>query len=130
MGFRSLFRQFLVWMRCIHQPDLVAKRVAIHPAPEQIESGLMMVVGNRNLQKWGCFQCPGGCGEVIKLSLNNKHHPCWAITIDRLERPTVSPSIRQLNDCRCHFWVRRGIVEWCEDTPSPSLITPEKEKLN
>ncbi|WP_397333747.1 DUF6527 family protein [Nostoc sp. FACHB-145] len=21
-----------------------------------------------------------------------------------------------LNECRCHFWVRQGIVEWCADS--------------
>ena len=122
MRFRSLFRQFLVWMRRIRKPDLVAKQVAIHPAPEQIKPGLMLVVGNRNLQKWGCFQCPGGCGEIIKLSLNTKQHPCWVITIDGLERPTVSPSVRQLNACSCHFWIRQGTVEWCSDSPKPNLF--------
>jgi Family of unknown function (DUF6527) len=122
MRFRSLFRQFLVWMRRIRQPDLVARRVAIHPSAEQLKPGMMLVVGDQTLQKWGCFQCPGGCGEIIKLSLNAKQHPCWAITIDGLERPTVSPSVRQLNDCRCHFWIRQGTVEWCADSSKPNFL--------
>jgi hypothetical protein len=115
MGFTGWMRQLLVWMRRIRQPDFVVRRVRVHPAPEEIKSGVMVFVGERHLQKWACFRCPGGCGEVVKLSLNAKQHPCWQVEIDNLARPTVVPSVRQLNDCGCHFWIREGIVKWCDD---------------
>jgi hypothetical protein len=119
MIFRSLVRQFLIWGQRVRRPDFVAKRIATHPAPEKLKPGLMLVVGTPNLQKWGCFQCPGGCGEIIKLSLNPHRRPCWAITIDGLGRPSISPSVRQLTDCHCHFWIKEGSVEWCADSPRP-----------
>jgi Family of unknown function (DUF6527) len=115
MGFSGWMRQLLVWMRRIRQPDFVVRRVRVHPAPEEIKPGMMIVVADRHLQKWACFQCPGGCGEVIKLSLNPKQRPCWQVQADDWGRPTVSPSVRQLNACGCHFWIREGNVEWCDD---------------
>jgi Family of unknown function (DUF6527) len=115
MGFSGWMRQLLVWMRRIRQPDFVVKRVAVHPAPEEIKLGVMVIVGDRHLQKWACFQCPGMCGEVIKISLNSKQRPCWKVNTDRLNRPTVAPSVRQLNTCSCHFWIREGNVQWCDD---------------
>lgn len=115
MRFSSWIRQLLVWMRRIRQPDFVVERVAVHPAPEEIKPGVMVLVGDRQRQKWTCFQCPGGCGEIIKLSLNTKHSPCWEVEVDRLDCPTISPSIKQLNSCGCHFWIRRGEVTWCDD---------------
>jgi hypothetical protein len=114
MTLSSWIRQLLVWVRRIRQPDFVVKRVTVHPAPEEIRPGIMVIVGDRTRQKWVCFQCPDGCGEIIKLSLNPKQRPCWTVSIDRLDRPTISPSIRRLNACRCHFWIRQGIVHWCD----------------
>jgi hypothetical protein len=115
MRFGGVLRQLLVWLRRIRQPDFVVRRVRVHPAPEDVKPGMMVIVGDQGLQKWACFQCPGGCGEVIKLSLNPKQRPCWRVAIDGLELPTVEPSVRQMNDCRCHFWIREGNVEWCDD---------------
>jgi hypothetical protein len=115
MGFSGWMRQLMVWMRRIRQPDFVVRRVRVHPAPEEIKPGVMIVVGDERLKKWACFQCPGGCGEVVKLSLNPKQRPAWQVKTDDLNRPTISPSVRQLNSCGCHFWIRDGNVEWCND---------------
>ncbi|BAY63624.1 hypothetical protein NIES22_37120 [Calothrix brevissima NIES-22] len=116
MFLRGVVRQLLIWLRFIRQPDLSARIVPTHPAPKNIKPGEILVVGDAEYQKWACFRCPGGCGENILLSLNQKRHPCWAIAIDSLGRPTLNPSVRQLNECHCHFWVRQGVVEWCADS--------------
>ncbi len=112
----NLIRQILVWLRFIPKPDFDTQRVLTHPNPENIRLGQITVVGDSKYQKWACFRCPGGCGESILLSLNQNRHPYWKVTLDWLGRPTLYPSIRQLNECRCHFWVRQGIVEWCPDS--------------
>jgi len=102
----------------IPRSDLVAEFTPRHPAPDQIVPGEMTIVRD-GVNKWACFRCPGGCGEKIKLSLNQKRRPRWTVTPDCLNRPTVSPSIRQLNECRCHFWIRQGRVDWCKDSGYP-----------
>ena len=112
----NLIRQLLVWLRFIPKLDFEARTVLTHPTPENIKSGQILVVGDSKYQKWACFRCPGGCGESILLSLNHKRHPYWKVGLDWLGRPTLHPSIRQLNECRCHFWVRQGIVKWCSDS--------------
>ncbi|MCW3783225.1 DUF6527 family protein [Defluviimonas salinarum] len=75
-----------------------------------------MIVVRDGVDKWACFLCPGGCGEVLKLSLSRNRRPRWKVNIDWLARPTAAPSVRQLNECRCHFWIRKGRVEWCRDS--------------
>ena len=112
----NLIRQILVWLRFIPKPDFDTQIVLTHPNPENIRLGQITVGGDSKYQKWACFRCPGGCGESILLSLNQNRHPFWKVTLDWLGRPTLYPSIRQLNKCRCHFWVRQGIVEWCPDS--------------
>jgi hypothetical protein len=116
MRFSSWLKQ--IWRRFqrIPKPDFTTEVVAIHPEPDRIKPRKILVVGDLHIQKWACFRCPGGCGEIVKLSLNQKRTPCWSIRVDEFDRPTISPSIRQTNDCRCHFWIREGRVEWCGDS--------------
>lgn len=116
MFLRDLIRWVLIKLKVIPRPDLSAQIVKVHPAPEEILPKQILVVGDAQYRKWACFRCPGGCGEVILLSLNQTQHPSWKITIDQLGRPTIHPSVRQLNECRCHFFVRQGSIEWCSDT--------------
>ena len=113
---QSIIRWILVWLRVIRKPDFSAKLVSVHPVPKDLKPEKMLIVGGQGFQKWACFQCPGGCGEKIQLSLNQALHPCWAASIDRLGRPTLHPSVRQLNECKCHFWIREGTVHWCADS--------------
>jgi len=118
MFFRDLFRQILVWFRVIQKPDFYIKLVSQHPAPETVKAmhGQVLVVGDKKLKKWVCLNCPDNCGEIILLSLNKSRRPSWSISIDRIGRPSLSPSIRKLDGCKSHFWLRDGFVDWCNDS--------------
>lgn len=74
----------------------------------------LSIVGNPDLQKWACLNCPGGCGARIALSLNPNRRPSWSVRLDWLRRPSIHPSVHQKNDCGCHFWVQNGRVRWCK----------------
>ncbi|WP_394356857.1 DUF6527 family protein [Shumkonia mesophila] len=113
---RDLLRQTLVLLRLIRRPDFVAHVSKRHPTPDEMLTGVIVVVQDGRHQKWACLRCPGGCGERLQLSLNPTRRPHWAITLDWLRRPSVTPSVRQLTACRCHFWIKDGIVEWCADS--------------
>lgn len=115
MLFRTFAQQLLTRLRLIPRPDFAAQIVPTHPSPEAVKPGAMLVVGDATYQKWACFRCPGDCGENILLPLNKAQRPRWAVSIDWLGRPTIHPSVRQLNECRCHFWIRQGRVDWCLD---------------
>lgn len=113
---RPLILKLLVALRIIPRPDLTARSQPTHPNPEELPPGHLVVVRNGELEKWTCFQCPGGCGEKIMLSMSKSRRPRWKTVTDWLGRPTVEPSIRQVNECRCHFWIREGRVDWCADS--------------
>ena len=116
MSWRDVVRRGLVWLRLICQPDLLGQYVPTHPKPAELTAGQLLIVGQPDLQKWACLRCPGGCGEQLLLSLNPARRPRWTASIDWLGRPTVQPSVKQLDGCRCHFWIRCGMVEWCSDS--------------
>jgi hypothetical protein len=99
----------LGWLRY----DLLVSPVSLHPGKNAVPPGELWVVTDAGVKKWACMSCPGGCGVQISLSLNPDRRPCWSVETDFWNRPTVTPSIRQLSACTCHFWISRGVVEWC-----------------
>lgn len=115
-GFRAFCRALLIWLRIIPAPHLLARIVADHPSTDSLETGWIYVVGGPDYQKWAYFRCPADNDEIIQLSLMNKHRPRWSVAIDFLQRPTITPSVRQVEGSYAHFWLRKGCVDWCADT--------------
>ncbi|TAU58415.1 hypothetical protein ELI13_30500 (plasmid) [Rhizobium ruizarguesonis] len=72
----------------------------------------LVVVRDGDVEKWACLACPGGCGKMIALSLNPSRRPKWHVTLDFWNRPTLKPSVHQLNECGCHFWITNGTIDW------------------
>jgi hypothetical protein len=63
--------------------------------------------------KWSVgFLCPCGCGETIELLLPAFIKPHWALTVDDIGRPTLTPSIWRKEGCRSHFFVKGGRIIW------------------
>jgi hypothetical protein len=98
------------------------RKIADHPLSGQMEGGIVYVVGGPGYQKWAYLLCPTGSGEAIQLSLQPNRKPRWQVSADLLGRPTIYPSVRQLEGSYAHFWVRAGSVLWCEDTGQPPLF--------
>ncbi len=113
---RLILLRILAWLGFFPRPDLIVKFVADHPAPASLEPGCIYVVAVQRYQKWAYFRCPADNNEIIQLSLMSNRRPNWEIKLDWLGRPTLDPSVRQLEGSFAHFWVKNGRVEWCLDT--------------
>lgn len=100
----------LGWLRY----DLLVSPVAQHPGKNAVPPGELWLVIDTGVKKWACMSCPGGCGVQISLSLNPNRRPRWSVDTDFWGRPTISPSVHQYRACACHFWVKNGLIEWCE----------------
>ena len=123
--FKKFLRESAVSLGIIRRPDLVGVLVDDHPLPEAMEAGKVYIVGGPNYQKWAIFRCPKHEDEIVQLSLMQNRRPRWTITLDFLDRPTIHPSVRQLDGAFVHFWVKAGRIDWCADTgrrPNPSAI--------
>lgn len=117
MGFIvSLVRSLMVSLGIIPRPDLLVKVIEEHPASESIAPGILYLVGAKGYNKWAYFRCPADPNEIIQLCLMPNRRPRWLVTIDLLHRPTIDPSVKQLDGSYAHFWVRTGRVDWCEDS--------------
>ncbi|WP_152498351.1 DUF6527 family protein [Roseovarius sp. THAF8] len=93
--------------------DFLTTKTSSLPNPTTVVPESLTVVESGNVKKWACLKCPGGCGEVISLSLNPNQRPRWSVAEDIWSRPTVHPSVHQKNKCGCHFWIKKGQVNWC-----------------
>ena len=103
---------------------LATNRCATFPRPKSIENDSLYLTQVGPLRKWVSFRCPDNCGKIVRLRLASSESPCWTVTTDWLGRATITPSIRQLTPCRCHFWVRRGCVQLCVAPPPGSARRP------
>ena len=108
---RGFLLRTLVKLRLVEQPAFDMTVQDSHPEPEQLTSDNLVVVRGATGDKWTCFHCPGGCGKKVMLQADT-----WHTVADWLGRPWIHPSVRQMNDCRCHFWIRRGSTYWCRDS--------------
>lgn len=114
--FKRVVREIWARLGIIPRPELIIRFVGAHPPYEEIEPGVVYVVRSQGFAKWALFRCPRHEDEIIQLSLMPNRRPRWAVTSDFFERPTIDPSVRQLEGSYAHFWVRGGTVSWCADS--------------
>lgn len=113
---RTTLARLLAWMGFIDKPEFLLVANVDMPARERLRAGIAVVVGLKERPKWVTFQCPSGCGTPLLLSLSPERRPRWTVTSDWLGRPSIDPSVRRTDGCRCHFWMRKGRIEWCTDS--------------
>lgn len=81
----------------------------------EIVDGAYQVCGPED-HVFRCY-CPCGCGSMFALPVNKGDgaHPSW--TWDKnLEKPTLSPSIRDLSGCKFHGHLISGVWTFTGDS--------------
>lgn len=113
---RSILLWLLVALGLARKPDFTVLTVSDHPDESAIRPGRVYVVTSGGHMKWAYFLCPADPTEVIQLSLMTSRRPHWRLRLDWADRPTIDPSVWQIAGSGAHFWIRGGVVEWCEDS--------------
>lgn len=83
-----------------------------NPNPDTLKKNIVYVVGEKKYVKWAYLKCPCGCNDAILLSLNRTEYPSWSIYQDNLGRASISPSIKKLDGCKSHFFIKKGKLIW------------------
>ena len=83
--------------------------------PDQVESGVLYLVGEGPHLWFAAFLCPCGCGEAIQLSLSPDSRPRWGVEEHSDGTVSLSPSVWRVRGCRSHFFLRRGHIAWVRD---------------
>jgi hypothetical protein len=113
---KLLITNVLASVGFIRRPALKVNYTAEHPTNEDIQAGVIYIVQHSGFPKWAIFRCPRHEEEIIQLSLMFKRRPSWTVKTDWLDRPTIHPSVRQIDGSYSHFWVRGGCIDWCTDS--------------
>ncbi len=81
--------------------------------PEPLTSKTIYLVGERGHLWHAVMVCPCGCRATLYLNLLADDTPRWKVTRGSDGAISLSPSVWRQIGCCSHFFVKRGVVEWC-----------------
>ena len=92
---------------------IVAVVDAADDVPQRVPRNGAILVGPRAHPKWIVFDCPCRGGHRVMLNTDKSRSPYWSTTKEG--GITITPSIDYAQSSqRCHYFIRRGRVEWVE----------------
>ncbi|WP_415881080.1 DUF6527 family protein [Burkholderia sp. BCC1970] len=107
-----------LWNRALAYFDAWLGRyavVVVEDLPDEVQARKLYAVGESGHYWLAALRCPCGCGETIQLPMIEGQRPRWALTQQNMRRPSLSPSVDRTIGCRSHFWLRQGMIHWCEE---------------
>ena len=99
--------------RLFRQP-VPLKTVKVEELPQKINSYSIYVVGEGAYLWYAAMLCPCGCGATLYMSLMPEGRPRWRLTEHGDGTITLQPSVWRTKDCKSHFFLRKGLVQWCK----------------
>src|SRR5438128_225951 len=84
----------------------------VEDCPEVTARGVLYVIGHSHYVWEAAMRCPKGCSRTLSVNLLPQDHPCWKLEEHSDGTPTLSPSVWRKTGCGCHFFLRRGRIEW------------------
>lgn len=108
---RYFLRAF--WRRFLRRPPLL-RTIYVEELPEALSLKSFYVAGEGEYQWFAAMVCPCGCGETLHMSLLPEMHPRWEFTENSDSTPTLHPSVWRKVGCQSHFFLREGVINWCD----------------
>lgn len=105
------------WLRSwFIRPARPLKTVHAEELPDRLDPKAVYVLGEGNHRWFVTMICPCGCGATLQMSLLPDARPRWRL-IEHSDDGTISlqPSVWRQVGCRSHFFLRRGLIQWCPD---------------
>lgn len=91
--------------------------------PPMLKRRTLYIVEEDGFEEQAAMLCPCNCGRVVHMNLLTDERPCWRVTRHDDGTATLHPSVWRKKDCGCHFWFKRGRIEWCSDGRPKGLRT-------
>jgi hypothetical protein len=90
------------------------RTVHLEELPDQLDPKAVYVLGEGKHRWFAAMLCPCGCGATVQVSLMPESRPRWRL-IEHGADGTVSldPSLWREGGCESHFFLRRGLIQWC-----------------
>lgn len=113
---RSLWNRFWRWVKRAPTP---LQTVRVEELPEDLDARNIYLVGEGAHLWFAAMLCPCGCGATLHLSFLPDGHPMWELTWYDDGTISLHPSVWRTKGCRSHFFLRKGLVVWCESATVP-----------
>jgi hypothetical protein len=85
--------------------------------PAVLDELTLYIVGQNGHQWHVVMVCPCGCESTLFMNLLPDEDPCWKISQHADGTASLHPSIWRKIGCKSHFFLRHGLIQWCEETP-------------
>ncbi len=115
MSFRWLISLWgALWRQLFRRPRSL-KTVRVDELPDILNAN-SVYVGGEGCHRWFvAMLCPCGCGETLNMNLLPDSCPRWKLTENKDGTVTLHPSVWRKKGCHSHFFLRRGLIKWCDD---------------
>jgi uncharacterized protein DUF6527 len=113
---RNLWNRFWRWVRRAPVP---LRTVFVEELPDDLESKSVYLVGEGAYLWIAAMLCPCGCGDTLHMSLLSDGRPKWELIRHGDGTISLRPSVWRTKGCRSHFFLRRGMIVWCEMSSAP-----------
>ena len=87
----------------------------VEDLPDKLDSRNVYIVGEGEYIWFVAMLCPCGCGETLQMSALTGARPRWKVTEHTDSTVSLDPSVWRKVGCCSHFFLRRGLIQWCED---------------
>lgn len=115
MNSRWWQRAWATFLRWISRRPAPLKTLKVEELPDQLNATSLYLVGEGKYLWFAAMVCPCGCDAIINLNLLPETRPRWKLTEHTDGTVSLHPSIWRTKDCRSHYFVRRGLIEWYHD---------------
>ena len=82
--------------------------------PKRLSTYTVYIIGISGNEWLAKMICPCGCGKTLFLNLLQDEFPNWKWRIGADSTVTLSPSVWRQAGCKSHFFLRDGLIQWCD----------------
>lgn len=113
-----LLAGFWGWLRScfVHEKPICPLHTRhLEELPDVLDPNDVYVLGEGQHIWFVAMMCPCGCKETLQMSLLHDAKPRWSLTQHDDNTITLRPSVWRKIGCRSHFFLRRGLIQWCHE---------------
>jgi hypothetical protein len=113
---RDLWNRFWRWVR---RGPVPLRPIIVGDLPDALDSKIVYLVGEGAYLWFAAMLCPCRCGETLHMSLLPDGRPKWELIWHDDGTISLRPSVWRTKGCRSHFFLRNGMIVWCEMSSVP-----------
>lgn len=129
----KILNLFLIWFKPVSALNFIERRKEayltqwVEDLPDVPDKRTVYITGGRKYPYHAVVPCPlKSCEKMAHLEISRQFKKRWKYKEHTDGTLTLTPSIHMSNSpCGCHYWIRKGCVEWSE---WPTFFAPPSPK--